>query len=250
MPCSVGIGPTKLVAKIASDLRKPSGLVLVTMQEQDLFLAELPIEKLPGIGKVMEGKLREMGISTVRGLRGLTRSCLRRYFGKNGEQLYSRARGLDNTPVSPRLTRKSVGSEVTFHRNLSQHKLLEKTLHKLCADVAHKLWHEQLWANTIELKVRFSDFVTITRSCTLSRPMRSLEDLWEQARLLLRRRVDLSGRSVRLLGVSVSKLDHSQQLQLFASPDDESLSEALADLEARFGPNCVRRGIHGFSQSQ
>jgi DNA polymerase-4 len=243
LSCSVGIAPSKLVAKIASDLRKPGGLVVVKPGEEESFLAELPIDKLLGVGKTMEGKLQEMGISTVRQFRGLSRSYLRRRFGKRGEQLYEYARGIDNRVVARERVRKSISSEVTFAENIRQGELLQKSLQKLCADVAQRLWRENVWANALEVKVRFADFVTVARSCSLPCPTRRFRDLTEQARMLLNTRFNLEDRSIRLLGVSVSKLDHNQQLHFFSSDSDDSLSQALADLRAKFGPDSVRRGL-------
>lgn len=243
LSCSVGIAPTRLTAKIACELHKPAGLTLVTKPQQDAFLRGLPIGKIPGVGRVMQDKLAAIGISTVGQFRTLSHSYLRRRFGKTGEQLYYRARGMEQEDVFARAARKSLSSETTFAVNTRQRAKLISALRGLCNDLASRLQRESVWANTVEVKVRFADFHTITRSGRLPRPTQRSDELFAHARLLLETRAELGQRAIRLLGVGASKLQENQQLELFASTRDNSLAQAMRHISSRFGAHVLRRGL-------
>ena len=167
---SVGVGPNRLVAKIASDFDKPDGLTVVRPEQVEDFLAPLPVRRLHGVGPATERTLVEMGASTVAELRKVPVEALVRRFGKWGESLAALAWGRDERPVTVDRERKSLGTENTFERDLRDLGLVTAEVEKMAEEVAESLQRRQLLARTVTLKVRYGDFVTITRSHTLPVP--------------------------------------------------------------------------------
>jgi DNA polymerase-4 len=213
---SVGVAPNKLVAKIASDHRKPDGLTVVPPHRVMSFLAVLPVRRLHGVGPSSERALHAMGITTVAELRELSVDQLMARFGSWGRTLFQYARGIDDRPVRTEHVRKSLGTERTFPRDINGPAAIDELLGEMAAEVASGLEHRTLAAGTITVKVRYPDFATHTRSLSVPVPTAAAATIAGCARQLVRR-TEAASRGVRLLGVSASGLipcDH-EQLALF-----------------------------------
>ncbi len=213
---SVGVAPNKLVAKIASDFRKPDGLTVVRPHEIEAFLAPLPVRRLYGVGPAAERSLHEMGVTTVAELSELSIDRLMARFGQWGRVLWERARGIDERPVRVHRERKSLSTERTFAENLRDAAEIDRELETMAAEVAQGLEKRRLAASTITIKVRYPDFTTPTRSHTLPLPTSDATTIAAVARELVRR-TEAARRSVRLLGVGASNLVPGElgQLELF-----------------------------------
>lgn len=202
---SVGVGPNRLIAKIASDFNKPNGLTVVPPEKVRAFLDPQPVRRLQGVGPATEKALLELGVEKISELRGLTLEALEARFGKHGRGLYLYARGIDRRAVSPHRIRKSLGSENTFRHDLRRRDEMEAELERLAAQVAQGLEKRDLTAGTVTLKARYPDFTTVTRALSLPSGTRDPEVLLAAACLLLDRTEALE-RGVRLLGVTASRL--------------------------------------------
>jgi DNA polymerase-4 len=214
---SVGVAATKLVAKVASDLRKPDGLVVVPPGEEASFLAPLPISRLWGVGEKTALALREYGVQTIGDLAALPRDVLERRFGKHGAALVDRAHGVDPDPVATGEPAKSIGHEHTFGHDTADVEVIERTVLGMADGVAWRLRAAGLRAATITLKLRDSTFTTITRQTTLPVPADLTEPIYEAALVLLRR--ELHGQRIRLVGVTASNFRDREQLALFGDAD-------------------------------
>ena len=213
LTASAGVAPNKFLAKIASDWRKPDGLFVIQPDEVDPFLRPLPVGRLPGVGKVTEARLEELGIRTVGDLRGLELPALEGPFGRHGLRLYELARGIDNSPVLPDRPTQSVSAEDTF-----QHDVPLSETEPLIRRLAEKTWiasrKETRIARTVVLKLKTSHFKILTRSHTPSTPPASCEELTGIA-LSLRERVDLDPHQrFRLVGVGLSNFRDPEQASL------------------------------------
>ena len=213
LTASVGVASTKLVAKIASDLRKPDGLVVVSPGDEAAFLAPLPISRLWGVGEKTAVALAEYGVRTIGDLAALSPDLLVRRFGKHGGSLGTRALGMDDDPVHEGDPAKSVGHETTFDRDSSDPEVIERTLLALSDGVAGRLRSAGVRASTIAVKIRDSSFRTITRQRTLAEPTDLTEPIYRAALDLAR--PEVGGIRVRLLGVTASNLGEREQLALF-----------------------------------
>jgi DNA polymerase-4 len=244
---SVGVAPNKFLAKIASDLEKPDGFVAVEPERVEEFLAPLPVERLWGVGRQGSKVFERLGIRTIGELRQLPLDVLQARFGAGGEHLWQLARGIDERCVVPEREAKSISHETTFERDVDDPDVLRAWLVDLTEQVGWRLRRHGLRARTAQLKVRFADFSTITRSQTLPEATDLTEELWQAADELFRRRLPAGHLPVRLLGMGVSGLDDSGVAQglLF---DQESrrrqrrLDAVKDQLKRRFGPNVLRRG--------
>ncbi len=210
---SVGVGPNRLVAKIASDFQKPDGLTVVPPGKVLDFLAPLPVRRLHGVGPATERALADLGVKTVEELRRLDRAALVARFGRHGEMLHDHARGIDDRPVVVERERKSLSSETTYPADLRGLAAVEPEVGKLAAEVAEGLKKRGLAGCTITLKLRYGDFTTITRSRTLDLPTCDPEAVAACARDLLAK-TDAATRPVRLLGVGASNLVAGEVWQL------------------------------------
>ena len=211
LTCSAGIGPNKLVAKIASDFRKPDGLTVVLPEVVQAFLDPLPIRKIPGIGPKSEAILHGRGIRTIAQLRNLERALLLEWFGKWGEEMSERARGISDDPVSNEWERKSVGEQETFERDTLESSAVLARAQALAADVFARLRADGFAGfRTVTVTVRFSNFVTRNRSRTAESPLTTRAGLEALAhRLLLPffdERENPRRRKIRLIGVRAEKL--------------------------------------------
>ena len=211
LTCSVGLGPNKLVAKIASDYRKPDGLTIVVPDEVQAFLDPMGIRVIPGIGPKTEAELHERGIRTVRDLRGLELAQLADWFGRWGEELHAKARGQSESPVSNEWEPKSVGEQETFEVNTLDAAFILERVRALAHQVFDRLGRQGFRAfRTVTITVRFAHFRTLTRSHTPREELASEAALYEGARQLflpfLDERENPRATKIRLIGVRAEKL--------------------------------------------
>ena len=244
LPSSVGVASNKLVAKIASALRKPRGLVVVPPGQEAGFLAPLPVEELWGVGDVAARRLHDLGVRTIGDLAALPVEALVYAFGPYGTTLHEHARGIDHRPVVPESRRRSLSREETFARDVTDEAELERTLLRLSDEVAARLRRHGVQGRVVGLRLRYGDFATLTRRVTLHRPTDLAPTIYAHARRLLRR-AWRPGAAVRLLGVGVAGLVETPayQLGLFGADDQRwaRLSRALDSIRARYGDGAIRR---------
>jgi len=241
LTASVGVATTKLVAKIASDLRKPDGLVVVPAGEEADFLAPLPIWRLWGVGPQTRRSLEDYGVKTIGDLAALKPGLLVRRFGRHGADLAERARGIDRSPVGDGMEAKSVSHEHTFTVDTRDPEELDRSLLALSEGVAGRLRAAGLKAATISVKVRDRDFETVTRQRTLDEPTDLTETIWHTAAELAA--PEMRGKTIRLLGVSAANFGARQQLALFETgdPRQRRAVEATDLIRRRFGPRAITR---------
>ena len=202
LTASAGVSTNKMLAKIASDYRKPNGLFVIPPEMVDNFVAQLPIEKFFGIGEVTAAKMHRLGIRTGADLREWSKASLVREFGKAGELYYGYARGEDTREVTPNRVRKSLGAEITFLDDIDNFADLSEELAAVRDEVWARAKRHEFYGKTVVLKVKFSDFQQITRSKTLLTIIESYDTLMNVSNELLES-IDLSGRKVRLIGLTI-----------------------------------------------
>jgi DNA polymerase IV (DinB-like DNA polymerase) len=210
LTCSVGVGPNKLIAKIASDFKKPDGLTVVREEEAEGFLAPLPARKLLWVGRKTEAKLKALGVTTIGDLARYDATALASMFGVMGWQMHLMARGIDNSEVEQREGVKSVSRETTFEEDTADTALILQALDALCADVQKDVEDQRLLFKTVTLKIRYENFETHTRSHTLPFLTNRLYDLQKTERELLSGYLR-KDHKVRLIGVRVSSLVSSEK---------------------------------------
>jgi len=243
LPTSWGVAPNKLVAKIATEVGKPNGLIVVPPGTEAEFLAPLPVRMIPGIGPKMQERLLERGITLIGELAGVDRATLTRMFGSYGPELAAKARGEDDRPVHEIREPKSMSAERTFATDISDEAQLQRLLLRLSEEVGHRLRKAGLAGGTVKLKLRWPDFTTITRQARLEQNTDDDGEIFAQASMLFHA-VWRQGRAVRLLGVGVSDLHPPiRQLSLFDAnwQEEHRLKNALDEIRNRFGPDAVRR---------
>jgi DNA polymerase-4 len=244
---SVGVASNKFVAKIASDLKKPDGFVVVAADAVQGFLDPLPVGRIWGVGKVTGHVFERLGVRTIGQLRQLPLERLNDLFGSSGEHYWRLAHGIDDRRVVPDREAKSISSETTFPEDIADIEVLRAWLVELVEQVARRLRRHDLHGRSVELKVRFADFKTITRSLTLPGPTNITHELLGAGVELLTQRLPSRHLPVRLLGFGVSKLtgDDKSQQQLFDRPRRERHQEVdrvTDQITARFGKSAIRRG--------
>jgi len=242
LTASVGVASNKLVAKVASDLRKPAGLVEVPIGMEASFLAPLAIERLWGVGPRTRDVLAEYGVRTIGDLARVAPDMLERRLGKHGPELIARARGIDPAPVSDEpMEAKSVSHEHTFDVDTASWEVIERTLLALSDGVAGRLRRGAVRASTIAVKVRASDFTTVTRQRTLPEPTDDGAIIWQTAAALARPQV--RGIRVRLLGVAASHLVAADQLPLLEGEEARRrrVTAASDSIRGRFGARALTR---------
>lgn len=243
LPTSWGIATNKLVAKIATEVGKPRGLVEVPGGEEAIFLAPLPVAMLWGVGPKTEVRLAEIGIRTIGDLQDVDWLKLRSILGEWSEELRHRALGRDDRPVEEGHEPKSMSAETTFARDVRELAALESTLLGLSEEVGTRLRRQGYAGTTVRLKLRWPDFSTITRQVQLSQPTDIDREIFETAARLLRKELR-SGRAVRLIGVGVADLGPPvRQLELFdrSWQKDEKLLQAVDEIRQRYGQDALRR---------
>jgi DNA polymerase-4 len=241
LAASVGVASSRLVAKIASDLRKPDALVVVPAGTEASFLDPLPIGRLWGVGAKTRAVLADHGVRTIGDLARLPPDVLRRRLGEHGVSLADRARGIDPTPVGGDMDAKSVSHEHTFGQDTRDPEVIERSLLALSEGVASRLRSGGLRASTVAVKVRDSEFVTHSRQMTLHDPTDQAGDIYRAALDLARPQI--RGIRVRLLGVAASGLTERAQLALFAEQDERRrrASSATDEVRRRFGSRALVR---------
>jgi len=241
LTASVGVATTKLVAKVASDLRKPDGLVVVLPGEEAAFLAPLPITRLWGVGEQTRAALADHGVRTIGDLAALPVDVLVRRLGVHGATLHERALGIDPSPVTPEVAAKSVSHEHTFDVDTADPEVIERTFLALAEGVASRLRVGGVRASTVVVKVRDSTFRTVSRQRTLPEPTDLADPIYRTALELAR--PEMRGRRIRLIGVGAHGLGEPAQLGLFATEDPRRRAavEAQDAIRRKYGSRALTR---------
>jgi nucleotidyltransferase/DNA polymerase involved in DNA repair len=244
LTASVGVASNKFVAKVASDLQKPDGLVVVEPGHEREFLDPLPVGRLWGVGVKTEAVFRNLGLQTIGQISARDRAELVRLFGKGGEHVWELSHGSDNRGVSPEEGYKSIGHETTFDQDTCDAGKLHDTLLYLTEKMSHRLREHRALARTITVKFREADFTTYTRRITLPVPVDTDEKIFPVALKLLNSLIR-EGTPVRLIGVYASNLQSEEagQLSLFDNrpQKDRRLAAALDDITRRYGDRVITR---------
>jgi len=245
---SAGVAPSKFVAKIASDIDKPDGLTIVHPDGVRDFLDPLPVKKMWGIGKMSQRRLGCLNINTFKDLRQTPVEILEKNFGKQGAKIHLLAMGIDEREVMPENDVKSIGHEQTFSQDIISLDWAEKELLALGNKVARRIRHKGLKGKTVTLKVKYGDFVQITRSITLPKSTDDGSEIYSVARGLLKK-TEATKKPIRLLGISLSHLSFSgtgTQLSLFdqepSSQKRQRLNTVLDSVSEKFGDESVLPG--------
>ena len=246
LTASAGVAPNKFLAKIASGWRKPDGLTVIAPERIERFLQKLPIDALWGVGPVTAGKLRAAGIERLIDVRTADLEILRKIAGSWAEGLRRLSFGEDSRPVNPNQERKSIGCEETYARDLLDAPRIREEVESLARHAAGVLERKSLFARTVTLKVRYSNFETITRSETREPATRSPEEIAVRALALLEK-TQAGSRPIRLLGVSVHGLGRA------AEPTPRERREELPFVEEdtnAYGGGTSREGSTGVVSSE
>jgi DNA polymerase-4 len=218
LTASAGVSVNKFLAKIASDINKPDGLFLIKPEDAEKFIEELPVERFYGIGKVTAEKMHKLGIHNGADLKKWDLVSLVRNFGKAGAFFFDIVRGIDDRPVEAYQERKSVGTELTYEKDLITRFEVIAELYRLEKELMERLEHSGTTGRTVTMKVKFSDFRQITRSKTLQNYIRDFETLHKEVSEI-RKSLKLEGSRIRLLGLTISNLEtdecNDRQLYLF-----------------------------------
>ena len=249
---SVGVAPNKFLAKLASDLDKPDGFTVIAPENVQQVLDPLPVSRIWGVGKVTNEKFARIGVQTIGQLRQLDPQRLETLFGKSGQHFHQLARGIDDRAVVADRAAKSISHETTFPVDVRDMDVLRAWLLELTEHVAQRLRHNSLTGRTVTLKVRYSDFDTVTRSSRLAEPSNVTRILWDTALQLLTQKLPQRPLVVRLLGMGVTGLQAEGAIQqtLFdedASTDtdqtdkDRKLDQLTDQIRGTFGATSLRR---------
>ena len=244
LPASVGVAGNKLVAKIATNVGKPDGLLVVPAGQEAAFLAPLPVEMLWGAGPKTRAQLTALGLRTIGQLAAWPEADLARRFGEHGRALARHARGLDERPVSADSQAKSISSETTFAKDVTDGEVLRHKFLALSEEVAAGLRRDGLAARTVKIKVRWPPFETLTRQATLPHATELADDIYAAAWTLFQK-VWTPGKRVRLIGVGVAGLmEPARQLELFgdaAQAKAAKLAQTLDAIRDKYGWEAVQR---------
>jgi len=242
---SIGIASSKIVAKVASDLSKPDGLVEVAAGDERSFLAPLPIAKLPGVGKKTEQILKSLGIHAIGKLSIMPLSALKSHLGASGELLYLYANGIDNGEVEPTTAAKSISRETTFGQDTRDHSQLEATMRYLSERVGSELRQQGKPARCVTLKLRYADFTTITRRHTLGQASNTDQTIFDTGLKLLKRVQTQTKQPIRLIGIGVSSLvEPGRQLDMLDSSTERvtRLNRAIDRIRNKYGFTAIQTG--------
>jgi len=245
---SVGVAPNKFLAKLASDLHKPDGFLVVNPDEVQALLDPLPITRLWGVGPATERELSRLGIRRIGQLRALPEPYLVQLLGQAGRQLWRLARGLDDRPVVPDREAKSISHETTFNTDISDPALLRDWLRELTEQVAARLRGAALQGRRVTLKLRRGDFSTRTHTASLAEVTDATAVIWQQARRLFDELWQQDTRPVRLVGIGMAEFGVPGQAQgdLFsgtARARDARLDAVTDEIAERFGRGAIGRGL-------
>jgi DNA polymerase-4 len=248
---SVGIATCKVVAKIASDLCKPDGLLEIASGKEQAFLNPLPIAKLPGVGEKTEQSLKEMGITTIGELASLPLDTIKRQFGATGAVLHSYSRGIDEREVEAPGEAKSISQELTFAHDTLDRNFLEANLHNLCQEVCQELRSQNKSAKCVAIKLRYADFKTITRQVTLQEASDVTQVIFTTAQQLLNKTLAKQEKPIRLIGIRVSSLvGEEKQLRMFDSRVAKlgHLDQAVDKIRKKYGSTAIKSGDDTLSE--
>lgn len=242
LTASVGLAPNKFLAKMASDLQKPDGFTIIRHAEAAKFIADFPVTKIFGIGRMAEKSLLQYGIATIGQLAAAENNVLKKVFGKNADSVHRLAQGIDERPVVTESVPKSIGRETTFAQDLFTEEQCRRELLKLSGQTGFRLRSKGYTGHTLTLKVKFTDFRIVTRSITSETDICCDEEIYTLAVRLLHE-VDLK-KGIRLLGVTVSNLSAGDCGTLGFEEDKKQIqrNEAVDALKKRFGENIIKRG--------
>ncbi len=253
LPSSIGIATNKLVAKIATEVGKksskkknlpPFGLTIVPAGDEAKFLNPLPADMLWGVGEKTSARLTELGIHTIGDIAKWPENELINLFGVNGHDLWRHANGSDDRPVTTESETKSISQEITYNVDIRDEKILEKTLREQAREVARQLRKNELAGKTVKIKIRWSDFTTLTRQTTLPTPTDSEDDIFHAA-IKLMKIVRSPNQPVRLLGVGISGIGAPiRQLSLWDAGSEKSrkLQEVMDALQEKYGKDVIHKG--------
>lgn len=247
LTASVGVAPNKFLAKLASDLEKPDGLVVIEPQRVREVLDPLPVSRIPGVGPAAEKRLHGVGVRTIGELARLPEGVASSRLGSFGSYVWRLAQGEDDRPVTPDREAKSIGHERTFGADLEDAEEVRAVMLREAEDVARRVRRHGLCAKGVTVKIRFGDFKTITRSATLECPTDSTKELAASALRLFDAWTETEGfRPVRLIGVTATHLSRGgqAQLSLFDAPKSRekqaALDKAADEIAAKFGKDAIR----------
>ena len=243
---SVGVAPNKFLAKVASDLEKPDGLVVVEAGKEQTFLDPLPIGRLWGVGRVSGRAFEQLGVRTIGQMRKMPLELLTANFGSAGEHLWNLAHGADDRAVVPEHQAKSISHETTFEQDVCDRDVLRAWLLDLTDQVTRRVRAHKLRGRTVQLKVRFSDFCTLTRSQSLPEPTDVTDEIWQAVSRLFEGRLPNPLPAVRLLGMGVSGFDVSGEQQKMLFDGEERARQTRLDsitdrIRERFGSDAIGR---------
>jgi DNA polymerase-4 len=246
LTASVGVAPNKFIAKIASDLEKPNGFVVVMPEQVQEFLAPLPISRIWGVGEVKEQTFKRYAISTIGQLRCMSLDTLQELFGASAEHYWTLSHGIDHRAVIPDRDAKSISNETTFAEDLSDFEDLKAWLVLLVEQVSQRLRRLERIGRTIELKIRFANFKTVTRSLTLRRATNITSELLEGALQVFTNQHIQDQEPVRLIGFGVSNLNSNGMVQLELFDQEErdqqkNIDKVADEIAKRFGKHALHR---------
>jgi len=245
LTASVGIATCKVVAKIASDLCKPDGLLQIAPGGEQAFLNPLPVARLPGVGDKTEQSLKEMRITTIGDLASLPLDMVKRRFGTLGVAIHSYARGMDNREVEAPGEAKSISQQLTFARDTLDRNFLEATLHNLCQEVCQELRSQDKRAKCVAIRLRYADFKTITRQVVLIEASDVTQVVFTTAQQLLSKALAKQEKPIRLIGIRISSLvGEEKQLSMFdpGTEKPEHLDKAIDRIRKKYGSKAIKTG--------
>ena len=243
LPCSIGIGSNKTIAKICSDYAKPEGITYVLPGMEKEFLAPLPVETIPGVGKVMLQNLHQKGIYKIGDITKLSENYFLAAFGKYGSALWKKANGEGKEYLNPPHKRKSISKEKTYGKDENNRVRIEATLFKLTGEVCQLLRNKNWQTATVSIKLRYSDFVTLTRAKTI-KPTDDDKTIFETAVKLLHK-ADTRRVSIRLIGIHLTKFsEFCEQEEIFE--DEETIRKkmfrAVTKIRDKYGYSAIQLG--------
>jgi DNA polymerase-4 len=244
---SVGVAPNKYLAKLASDFGKPDGFVVLSPDKVTEFLSPLPVSRIWGVGAKGEKRLHDMGVRTIGQIAALPEKVLSDRLGEMGRHIWQLANGQDGRTVVPDREAKSVSTETTFAQDIGDRGVLRVWLLDLVDHLASRLRREGIWARTIDVKIRSSDFRTVTRSTTLAEATNLTNVIWKAAAELFERSLTRELLPVRLIGVGATKLTREPIAQgdLFDEQRharQEALDKTIDTIRGQFGTGSIQRG--------
>ena len=252
LTASVGIAPNKFLAKLASDFDKPDGFTVIQSDQIQSFLDPLPVSRIWGVGKVAQKKLKSFNIHSVAEFRGHSKTFFQEQFGQFGDQLWSLCHGIDDRIVTPDSKTKSISQETTFDRDISDYDSVESSALNLTEGVGYRLRQSELLGKTVQVKIRFDDFHTITRSKSLDQYTNTTNEIWSVVKSIVAQALKNKIISIRLIGVGVSNfgVNNQTQMSIFDSQDENSgqsrknnqLDILSDEIKKKYGKSSVKRG--------